>query len=323
MKRYLVTGGAGFIGSNLTEYLLKAGHFVRVLDNFANGKKENLSFVAEIPGAQERFELIEGDIRDYETCLRACEGMDFVLHQAALGSVPRSVEDPETYHQVNTTGTLNMLRAAAACGVKRLVYAASSSAYGDVDREKPTPKREDMPPAPLSPYAVAKLTGEYYCQIFPKLYGLETVILRYFNVFGPRQDPHSQYAAVVPKFITSLLQGEPPTIFGDGEQSRDFTYVENVVHANLAACEAGPEAVGEVINVACGENTTINALYRLIAELIGTDLKPRYAPPRPGDVRHSLADVSKAQRLLGLKEVVDLREGLQRTISWYREQMER
>ncbi len=323
MKRYLVTGGAGFIGSNLTEYLLKAGHFVRVLDNFANGKKENLSFVAEIPGAQERFELIEGDIRDYETCLRACEGMDFVLHQAALGSVPRSVEDPETYHQVNTTGTLNMLRAAAACGVKRLVYAASSSAYGDVDREKPTPKREDMPPAPLSPYAVAKLTGEYYCQIFPKLYGLETVILRYFNVFGPRQDPHSQYAAVVPKFITSLLQGEPPTIFGDGEQSRDFTYVENVVHANLAACEAGPEAVGEVINVACGENTTINALYRLIAELIGTDLEPRYAPPRPGDVRHSLADVSKAQRLLGLKEVVDLREGLQRTISWYREQMER
>ncbi len=323
MKRYLVTGGAGFIGSNLTEYLLKAGHFVRVLDNFANGKRENLSFVAEIPGAQERFELIEGDIRDYETCLRACEGMDFVLHQAALGSVPRSVEDPETYHQVNTTGTLNMLRAAAACGVKRLVYAASSSAYGDVDREKPTPKREDMPPAPLSPYAVAKLTGEYYCQIFPKLYGLETVILRYFNVFGPRQDPHSQYAAVVPKFITSLLQGEPPTIFGDGEQSRDFTYVENVVHANLAACEAGSEAVGEVINVACGENTTINALYRLIAELIGTDLEPRYAPPRPGDVRHSLADVSKAQRLLGLREVVDLREGLQRTISWYREQMER
>ncbi len=321
MKRYLVTGGAGFIGSNLTEYLLKEGHFVRVLDNFANGKPENLSFVSRIPGAEERFELLKGDIRDYETCVQACEGVDFVLHQAALGSVPRSVEDPDTYHQVNTTGTLNMLRAAAASGVKRLVYAASSSAYGDVDRERPTPKREDMAPAPLSPYAVAKLTGEYYCQIFPKLYGLETVILRYFNVFGPRQDPHSQYAAVVPKFITSLLQGEAPTIFGDGEQSRDFTYVENVVHANLAACEAGPEAVGEVINVACGENTSINELYRLIAELIGTDLKPRYAPPRPGDVRHSLADVSKAQRLLGLKEVVDLREGLKRTIAWYREQM--
>jgi nucleoside-diphosphate-sugar epimerase len=177
-----------------------------------------------------------------------------------------------------------------------------------------------MPPAPLSPYAVAKLTGEYYCQIFPKLYGLETVILRYFNVFGPRQDPLSQYAAVVPKFITALLKGEAPTIFGDGEQSRDFIYVENVVHANLAACYAGPEAVGEVINVACGENTTINQLYRLIAEIIGTDRKPVYAPPRPGDVRHSLADVSKARRLLGLSEVVDLQEGLARTIRWYRKQ---
>jgi len=320
MKRYLVTGGAGFIGSNIAEFLLKRGDFVRVLDNFSNGKRENLAFVSEIPGAQERFELLEGDIRDYETCLKACKGMDYVLHQAALGSVPRSIEDPETYHEVDATGTLNMLRAASAAGVKRLVYAASSSAYGDLDGDRPVPKREDMPPAPISPYAVAKLTGEYYCRIFPDLYGLETVVLRYFNVFGPRQDPHSQYAAVIPKFITSLLKGEAPIIFGDGEQSRDFTFVENVVRANLAACEA-TRVVGEVINIACGKNTTINELYRLIAELIGTDVKPRYALPRPGDVRHSLADVSKAERLLGLKEFVDLREGLKRTIDWYRKQL--
>ena len=321
MANFLVTGGAGFIGSNLTEYLLKEEHFVRVLDDFSNGKPENLAFVKDIPGATERFELIRGDIRDLSTCYQACEGMDFVLHQAALGSVPRSVEDPETTHQVNTTGTLNMLQAAAKAGVKRLVYAASSSAYGDVDKEKATPKREDMPPAPLSPYAVAKLTGEYYCQIFPSLYGLETVILRYFNVFGPRQDPLSQYAAVVPKFITALLKGEPPTIFGDGEQSRDFTFVENVVRANIAACYAGEEVVGEVINIACGKNTTINELYRLIAEIIGVDIEPIYAPPRPGDVRHSLADVSKAKRLLKIEEVVDLRRGLERTIAWYKEQM--
>ncbi len=323
MARFLVTGGAGFIGSNLTEHLLKQGHFVRVLDDFSNGKEENLAFVQDIPGALDRFELLRGDIRDYETCCLACEDMDYVLHQAALGSVPRSVEDPETTHQVNTTGTLNMLRAAVKSGVKRLVYAGSSSAYGDVDREKATPKYEDLPPAPLSPYAVAKLTGEYYCRIFPELYGLETVVLRYFNVFGPRQDPQSQYAAVVPKFITALLQGRSPTIFGDGEQSRDFTYVENVVQANLAACYAGPEVVGQVINVACGENTTINQLYHLIAEIIGTDLEPVYAPPRPGDVRHSLADVSKAQRLLGLTEVVDLREGMARTVAWYKEQLNR
>jgi len=320
MRKYLVTGGAGFIGSNLTEYLLKEGHFVRVLDNFSNGKPENLAFVSEIPGATERFELIRGDIRDYDVCLRACEGMDYVLHQAALGSVPRSINDPDTYQQVNSTGTLNMLRAAAEAKVKRLVYAASSSAYGDVDKEKPTPKREDMAPAPLSPYAVTKLTGEYYCQIFPSLYGLETVVLRYFNVFGPRQDPHSQYAAVIPKFITALLKGESPTIFGDGEQSRDFTYVENVVRANIAACEAD-KAVGEVINIACGSNISINALFKLIASLIGSDVEPIYAPPRPGDVRHSLADISKAKALLGLREVVDLREGLERTIAWYREQM--
>ncbi len=321
MRKYLVTGGAGFIGSNLTEYLLQGGHFVRVLDNFSNGKPENLAFVSEIPGANERFELVEGDIRDYETCLKACQDMDYVLHQAALGSVPRSVKDPDTYQQVNATGTLNMLRAAAETRVKRLVYAASSSAYGDVDKEKATPKREDMCPAPLSPYAVTKLTGEYYCQIFPSLYGLETVVLRYFNVFGPRQDPHSQYAAVIPKFITALLKGEPPTIFGDGEQSRDFTYVENVVRANLAACEAGAEAVGQVINIACGANISINALFKLIASLIGSEIEPVYAPPRPGDVRHSLADISKAKRLLGLKEVVPLEEGLKRTISWYKEQM--
>ncbi|NPA48456.1 MAG: SDR family oxidoreductase [Thermodesulfobacteria bacterium] len=318
MPRYLITGGAGFIGSNICEYLLRRGEFVRVLDNFSNASPKNLAFLDEIPGARERFELLEGDIRDFETCLSACEGMDFVLHEAALGSVPASVEDPATYHEVNATGTLNLLLAAKEAGVKRLVYAGSSSAYGDEGEDSPEPKKEDSLPRPLSPYAVSKLAGEYYCQIFPSLYGLETVVLRYFNVFGPRQDPKSQYAAVIPKFITALLRGEAPVIFGDGEQTRDFIFVEDVVRANLLACQAGKEAVGQVINVAGGKAISVNQLYRLIAGIIGTDLQPRYAPPRPGDVRHSLADVARAQRLLGLKELTPLEEGLRRTIAWYR-----
>ncbi len=321
MTRFLVTGGAGFIGSNLTERLLKDGHLVRVLDDFSNGREENLHFS---PNLIQNLEIIRGDIRDRSLCLQACEGVDYIFHEAALGSVPRSIEDPQTTNEININGTLNLLWAAKETGVKRFIYAASSSAYGD--KEDPSgkviPKKETMAPSPLSPYAVSKLTGEYYCQVFSQVYGLETVILRYFNVFGPRQDPHSMYAAVVPKFITALLKGEPPVIFGDGEQSRDFTYIDNVVEANLRACFAGPEAVGEVFNIACGRRTTINELYRLIAQIIGSDLEPIYAPPRPGDVRHSLADTSKAENILGLKELVDLETGLQKTVVWYKEKME-
>ncbi|WP_022852561.1 SDR family oxidoreductase [Thermodesulfatator atlanticus] len=316
---FLVTGGAGFIGSNIAEYLLKEGHKVRVLDNFANASRDNLRFVADISGAKARFTLIEGDIRDFNTCYQACQGVDYVFHEAALGSVPASVEDPETYQKVNTEGTLNVLRAAAKAGVKRLVYAGSSSAYGDSGEENPIPKKEDMLPMPLSPYAVTKLAGEYFCQIFPALYGLETVVLRYFNVFGPRQDPKSQYAAVIPKFITALLRDETPIIFGDGEQTRDFIYVADVVRANLLACKAGSGAVGQVINIAGGKAVSVNELYRLIAKIIGKDIEPRYEKARPGDVRHSLADITKAQELLGLDDLTSLEEGLRRTISWYQE----
>ncbi|WP_456431784.1 SDR family oxidoreductase [Thermosulfuriphilus sp.] len=321
MARFLVTGGAGFIGSNITERLLKDGHYVRVLDDFSNGKEENLDFSAPL---KERLEVIRGDIRDPSVCKEACQAVEYIFHEAALGSVPRSIDDPQSTNEINITGTLNLLWAAKEAGVKRFVYAASSSAYGD--KEDPfgqiIAKKETMAPNPLSPYAVSKLTGEYYCQVFSQVYGLETVILRYFNVFGPRQDPHSMYAAVVPKFITSLLKGQSPTIFGDGEQSRDFTYIDNVVEANLKACFAGKEAVGEVFNIACGRRTSINELYRLIAQLIGTDLKPHYAPARAGDVRHSLADISKAQKILGLQEMVSLEEGLRKTIDWYRKGLE-
>ncbi len=318
MALFLVTGGAGFIGSNICEYLLKEGKRVRVLDNFVNSSRKNLAFLEKIPAPRGRLELIEGDIRDFETCIAACKGVDFVLHQAALASVPGSVEDPATYHEVNATGTLNMLQAAKEAGVKRFVYAGSSSAYGDEGEDEPRPKTEDLPPRPLSPYAVSKLAGEYYCQVFPALYGLETVVLRYFNVFGPRQDPKSQYAAVIPKFITALLQGERPTIYGDGWQTRDFIFVEDVVRANLLACLAGKEAVGQIINVAGGRAVSINELYQVIADLLGSELKPHYVPPRPGDVRHSLADISRAQRLLGLQNLTPLEEGLRKTISWYR-----
>ena len=321
MAIYLVTGGAGFIGSNLAEFLVRQGEKVRVLDNLVNGRYENLSFLETLPGAKKHLEFIEGDICDPETAYQACKGVDYILHQAALGSVPASVEDPEEYHRVNATGTLTLLRAAAKAGVKRFIYAGSSSAYGDTGEEKPTPKKETNRPQPLSPYAVAKLTGEYYCQIFPSLYGLETVVLRYFNVYGPRQDPKSQYAAVIPKFITALLKGEPVTIFGDGEQTRDFIYVEDVVRANLLACQADRRAVGQVINVASGQAVSINELYQEIARLIGVKTTPHYTSPRAGDVRHSLADVTKAKELLGLKELISLKEGLKRTISWYRDSL--
>lgn len=309
-KLYLVTGGAGFIGSHIVERLVREGHKVRVIDNLSTGNKENIEpFLEEI-------EFIEGDIRDLELVREAMEGVDYVLHQAAVPSVPRSVKDPLTTNSANVEGTLNILIAARDAGVKRVVYASSSSAYGDA----PTlPKHEEMTLEPRSPYAVSKLAGELYCQAFYHVYGLETVALRYFNVFGPQQDPESQYAAVVPKFIMALLSGEPPTIFGDGEQSRDFTYVENIVEANLLAAEA-PDVAGEVFNIACGERITVNELTRLLAEIAGAnpELKPEYAPRRPGDVRHSLADISKAGRLLGYEGKVSASEGLRQTVEWYR-----
>ncbi|GAB4263886.1 SDR family oxidoreductase [Deferrisoma sp.] len=311
MATFLVTGVAGFIGSNLAEALLARGHRVRGLDNFLTGKPENLEGL-------DGLEFLEGDVRDPETCREACEGVDYVLHEAALGSVPRSIEDPALSNECNVTGTLNLLVAARDAGVKRLVFAASSSAYGDT----PTlPKVEDMRPQPLSPYALTKLAGEEYCRLFFELYGLETVSLRYFNVFGKRQDPFSTYAAVIPKFVSALLRGEPPEIYGDGEQTRDFTYIADVVQANLRACEAPREACGQVYNVAYGERISLNALYREIAGLLGVDLEPRYGPPRPGDVKHSLADIGKARRFLGYEPAYDVRRGLAEAIAWYRENL--
>ena len=307
MTTYLVTGGAGFIGSNIVHELLRRGARVRVLDNFSTGRRENLAGLA---GA---IELIEGDATDPETARRAAEGVDFVLHQAALPSVPRSVADPLASHAANATATLTLLAAAREAGVKRFVYAGSSSAYGDT----PTlPKREAMPPRPLSPYAAGKLAGEHYCQAFWTCYGLETVALRYFNVFGPRQDPASQYAAVIPRFIACLVEGEQPVIYGDGEQSRDFTFVSNVVEANLLACDA-PGAPGQVFNVACGERTSLNALLAMLARILGIPAEPRREPPRPGDVKHSQADISRAHEVLGYHPRVSVEEGLRSTVSWH------
>lgn len=308
-ERVLVTGGAGFIGSHLVEALLRQGAAVRALDNFVTGRRENLA------GCLSRITLIEGDITDLDTVRRASAGVDYVLHQAALPSVPRSVADPLGSNAANVTGTLNVLIAAREAGVRRVVYAASSSAYGNLDAEY---KREDMPPDPRSPYAVAKLAGEHYCRAFTLTYGLETVSLRYFNVFGPRQDPNSQYAAVIPLFITAMLQGQPPSIEGDGYQSRDFTYVDDVVRANLLACTA-PGVAGEVINIACGGEHTILSVVETLNRLLGTAIAPVFVAPRPGDVRHSRADIGKAGRLLGYRPQVSFEEGLARTLQWYRQ----
>lgn len=308
--RYLVTGGAGFIGSHLVERLLGRGDDVVVLDDFSTGRRENL---APFEG---RYELVEASLTDPDACARAARGADYVLHQAALGSVPRSVDDPVTTHDVNATGTLHLLRAAAAAGVRRVVFAASSSAYGDTEE---LPKHEAMPTRPRSPYAVSKVAGEHYCRAFHASYGLETVSLRYFNVFGPRQDPASQYAAVVPLFVTAALEGRSPTIYGDGEQSRDFTYIANVVDANLLACDAGPAALGEVLNIGAGHRTTINQLWDTVRGLTGVDVEARHVDPRPGDVRHSLAALDRAADALGYRPGVDVDEGLRRTVAWYRE----
>lgn len=308
MERFLVTGGAGFIGSNICHRLVAEGCFVRVLDNLLTGKKANLA------GVLDRIEFVQADMGDPAVARAAMKGIDVVLHQGALPSVPRSVEDPGSTHRHCVDATFTLLMAARDARVRRFVYAASSSAYGD----SPTlPKTETLAASPLSPYAVGKLVGEYYCSVFSKLYGLETVSLRYFNVFGPQQDPTSQYAAAIPAFVTCILKGQPPTVYGDGEQSRDFTYVDNVVHANLLAARA-ERTGGEVVNIACGEAITVNAILASINRIVGRDVRPVYVQARPGDVKHSLADITAARRILGYAPVVGFAKGLETAISWYR-----
>ena len=307
MASYLVTGGAGFIGSHIAEELLRRGERVRVADSFITGKRENL---AHMPSA----ELVEGDLADFAVAQRAVAGIDYVLHQAAIPSVPRSVQDPITSNRANIDASVNVLVAARDAGVKRVVYAGSSSAYGNT----PTlPKVETMATAPLSPYALQKLVAEQYCQMFTQLYGLETVTIRYFNVFGPRQDPSSPYSGVISLFIRALLEGRAPTIYGDGEQTRDFTYVANVVDGVLRAC-AAPDASGEVINVATGGRISLNELFRALQDLTGAGVKPIYAETRAGDVRDSQADIDKARRLLGYEPTVTLEQGLEKTVAWFR-----
>jgi UDP-glucose 4-epimerase len=308
---YLVTGGAGFIGSNITEHLVGQGRSVRVLDNFSSGKRENVRPFAA------KAEIVEGDLRDPKSIQHAVTGVRFVLHLGAMPSVIRSVEDPRTTHEVNITGTLNLLLAARDAGVQRVVFSSSSSVYGDT----PTlPKREDMPPSPLSPYAVHKITGEYYCRIFWQLYGLETIALRYFNVFGPRQDPQSQYAAVIPRFITAILKDQSPTIYGDGKQTRDFSHVENIIDANVQACEAPKEALGESFNIACGGRISLLDLVDTVNKILGKNIRPKLDPPRPGDILHSQADISKAEKLLGWKPRVSFPDGIAKTVAWYQRQ---
>jgi len=302
--RFLVTGGAGFIGSHLVEHLVGEGHDVVVLDDFSTGKRENLATFRGV-------EVVEGSVTDPATCARACRNVDYVLHQAALASVPRSLRDPVATHQANATGTLNLLLAARDAGVRRVVYAASSSAYGNTAE---LPKHEGMVPRPLSPYAVTKLAGEEYCRAVHASFGVQTVALRYFNIFGPRQDPASQYAAVVPKFIVSAMANESPVIYGDGEQTRDFTYVANAVQANMVACSAPPEACGEVFNVGCGARISVNELWRQITGILESKARAQYEPARVGDVRDSLASLDRSRRVLGYEPVVSLEEGLQRTI---------
>jgi nucleoside-diphosphate-sugar epimerase len=307
MASYLVTGGAGFIGSHLTEELVRRGHTVRVVDNLITGKRRNLD---HIPGV----EFMEGDLADMDVAARAVAGMNYVLHQAAIPSVPRSVKDPVTSNRANIDATLNVLVAARDAGVTRLVFAGSSSEYGNT----PTlPKREDMPPSPLSPYALQKVVGTAYCRMFTELYGFETVVIRYFNVFGPRQDPGSPYSGVISLFATALIEGRQPVIYGDGEQTRDFTYVANVVDGVLRACES-PNAAGEAINVACGIRISLNELLRVMNKIVGTDIHALYKESRAGDVKDSQADISKAKQLLGYAPIVALEEGLKQTLAWCR-----
>jgi UDP-N-acetylglucosamine/UDP-N-acetyl-alpha-D-glucosaminouronate 4-epimerase len=305
MPSFLVTGGAGFIGSHLAEDLVRRGHRVRVVDSLVTGKRRNLAHISGV-------EFLEGDLADSDVACCAVQGIEYVLHQAAIPSVPRSVADPLTSHHANVTASINLLIAARDAGVKRLVYAGSSSVYGDT----PTlPKREDMTPNPLSPYALQKLVAEQYCSMVTRLYGFETVTIRYFNVFGPRQDPGSPYSGVISLFSAALLAGRQPVIYGDGEQTRDFTYIANVVDGVLRACEA-PAAAGEVINVATGSRISLNELLRVMNRICGTSIQPRYEPVRAGDVRDSQADISKARQLLGYEPIVDFEEGLRQTLAW-------
>jgi UDP-glucose 4-epimerase len=307
MAAYLVSGGAGFIGSHLTEELVRRGHTVRVVDSLITGKRRNLDHISGV-------EFVEGDLADMNVATRAAAGMNYVLHQAAIPSVPRSVKDPITSNRANIDATLNILVAARDAGVKRLVFAGSSSEYGDT----PTlPKREDMATSPLSPYALQKVVGTEYCAMFTRLYGFETVVIRYFNVFGPRQDPGSPYSGVISLFATALIEGRQPVIYGDGEQTRDFTYVANVVDGVLRACEA-PHAPGQAINVACGTRISLNELLRVMNKIVGTDIQAIYQDPRAGDVRDSQADITKARELLGYTPIVGLEEGLQHTLEWCR-----
>lgn len=313
-QSFLVTGGAGFIGSNMVEYLLNLGHKVKVLDNFATGKKENIDSYLLNPD----FKLIEGDIRDLSTCEIACEGVDYVIHLAALGSVPRSIKDPITTHQVNTTGMLNMMIAARNNHVKTFVYASSSSVYGD---EKVLPKVEHKIGKQLSPYAISKYIDELYAKNFFELYNLPTIGLRYFNVFGRRQDPTSIYAAVIPLFVKNLLHNEPSMIHGDGLQSRDFTYIDNVLQANLKACYAPKEAFGEAFNVAYGGQVTVNEVYQTLEDLLGKKISPIYGETRHGDIKHSNADITKAKSLLSYQPTHDFYEGIKLTIDWYKKHL--
>ncbi len=305
-KLYLVTGGAGFIGSNLVDALVARGERVRVLDDFSTGRRENLA-------AQPGVEVVEGDLRDAAAVRRAVAGVDGVFHQAALRSVPRSVDDPLSSNQVNVTGTLVLLLACRDAGVRRVVYASSSSVYGD---DPALPKVETLPTRPVSPYAISKLAAEHYCQTFARLYGLETVSLRYFNVFGPRQNPESKYSAVIPRFLAQALAGEPLEVHGDGEQSRDFTYIDNVVEGNLRAM-AAPGVSGEVFNIACGTRHSLIAIADAIADFLGRQLPRAHTGPRAGDVRHTLADITKAERLLGYRPKVDFATGMRRTSEYF------
>jgi nucleoside-diphosphate-sugar epimerase len=332
----LITGGAGFIGSHLFAELFRRGQKVRILDNLSTGKKGNLEEVTnmslpEVSSGEEQLKIFRlghdaeffyGDIRDRETCRQACQGVEYIFHEAALGSVQRSVEDPLASHEANATGTLNILWAAREAGVRRVVYASSSSVYGNLssDPEEVQPKTEDLPPSPQSPYAATKLLGEIYCRLFSGLYALETVSLRYFNVFGPRQNPDSVYAAVIPKFIAALKSQKSPQIYGDGNQSRDFTFVENVVQGNLRAMET-PGISGEVFNIACGQRISVNELFSLLQKIAGSAMAPRHEKPRNGEVRHSLAGIDRARIRLGYMPQVEIHKGLQMTWDWFQEKI--
>jgi len=312
MAKYLVTGIAGFIGSSIAHELVSRGETVRGLDDFSTGKPENIQDI------RNDLDFRQASLLDEAALASACKGIDYVIHQAALPSVPKSVAEPQLTHAVNVNGTLNLLIAARDAGVKRVVYAASSSAYGE---SEVLPKQEAMIPRPISPYAVQKLTGEYYMQTFSAVYGLETVSLRYFNIFGPRQDANSQYSAVLAKFITQMQQGEAPTIFGDGEQSRDFTYVANAVQANLKACAVPAKDVsGKVFNIATGSRSSLNQTFEMLRKIIGFSGAAKFAPARTGDVKHSLADIALAQKHLGYSAGVSFEEGLRRTVEWYEQQ---